>query len=539
MVVSFSSAPCDDFAPQHDGDPATNKAAIHRAAVLIGTSPNRLTKIVYESPSHGEYSGESPHPPVSPRWYNATEHLHKGTEREVYHIYRSEIQRHVLVEGLRPDTRYYYRCVVLRDDGIDSIGGILEEKIRDEEEDSEEEEEERKFRRKRKTRRKRRRLTNPAKVEKYVRYRIGKVRHKIDKGVIAAPDAVPSFRTAPETGTAGSASSKTASSTKLAIIGDVALTEPALDTLSHLNDDREDIAMILCVGDIAYANGVHALWDSFMDVLDLYGPTFHHMPLMVAPGNHEVERDHSQQIFASYEARFHMPQIRRMVGGSYDHSVDMEDVPYPLPYDFGNAFYSFRLGLAHHIVLNSFGDFRPGSVQYEWLVHELQSNVDRNITPWLTVTTHCPIYNTFKWHRHDPQSLLAQRYLEPLFCEHGVNFVLSGHLHAYQRTHPVNNGTLDQKGPMHIILGNGGRQANTPYYRRKPESWVAVRDHTTYGYGTLDFVNATHARYEWIQTDVNDVSTQKVRLEEGGANVDKAKHRGIRDKIFVRNQLYL
>jgi hypothetical protein len=258
---------------------------------------------------------------------------------------------------------------------------------------------------------------------------------------------------------------------------------------------------------------------------------------MVAPGNHEVERDHDRQIFASYEARFRMPQVQPMVGGYYDHSVNMEAVPYPLPYDFGNAFYSFRLGLAHHIVLNSFGDFRPGSAQHEWLVRELAS-IDRDVTPWVTCTLHCPMYNTFKWHRHDPQSLLAKRYLEPLFYEHGVNFVLSGHLHAYQRSHPVYNGTLDRKGPMHIILGNGGRQANSPYFRRRPEAWVAVRDHTTYGYGTLDFVNATHARYEWIQTDVNDVSTHKVRVDEP-TRVDKAKHRGVRDKIFVRNQLYL
>lgn len=228
-----------------------------------------------------------------------------------------------------------------------------------------------------------------------------------------------------------------------------------------------------------------------------------------------------------------------MTGGIYKHPVSPNIIPYPLPYDYGNAFYSFKYGPTHNIMLNSFGNFKPGSDQYEWFVKELKA-VDRDVTPWLTVTIHCPLYNTFAWHRRDKQSTLARKYLEELFYKYNVNFVLSGHLHAYMRTKPIYNNRSDKKGPIHVMLGNGGRQANTPYFHEEPEEWIAVRDHTTYGYGTLEFVNKTHARYEWVQTDANDISTLKVEVAYGENGLPlKAKEQGIKDKVFVKNQLYL
>ena len=138
-----------------------------------------------------------------------------------------------------------------------------------------------------------------------------------------------------------------------------------------------------------------------------------------------------------------------------------------------------------------------------WLVRELEENVNRSITPWLTVTIHCPIYNTFKAHHNDPQLVNAKLFLEPIFVKYHVNFVFSGHLHAYMRTHPVVNNKINATGPIHIVLGNGGRQANAPFLNDEPEDWVALRDHTTYGYGAMEFLNSTMARYEWVQTGHN------------------------------------
>ncbi len=109
--------------------------------------------------------------------------------------------------------------------------------------------------------------------------------------------------------------------------------------------------------------------------------------------------------------------------------------------------------------------------------------------------------------------------------------MLSGHLHAYMRTKNVINNSPNPVGPVHIIIGNGGRQANAPFYSEEAESWVAIRDHTTYGFGTIEYFNETTARYEWIQTGHNTPQ------DKGKNYLNPPK--GLSDAIFVSNQYFL
>jgi hypothetical protein len=124
-----------------------------------------------------------------------------------------------------------------------------------------------------------------------------------------------------------------------------------------------------------------------------------------------------------------------------------------------------------------------------------------------------------------------KKYLEPLFIKHRVNFVVSGHIHAYFRSKNVANDIPNSTGPIHIVLGNGGREVNAPFYNEQAEDWVAVRDHTTYGYGTIDFLNRTTALYEWIQTGKNDL--------DGGDLESTRNYFNLTDIVMVENQYYL
>jgi len=260
---------------------------------------------------------------------------------------------------------------------------------------------------------------------------------------------------------------------------------------------------------------------------------FRTKPLFIAAGNHDAEGDlETGEIFVAYENRFLMPQIKSPEIGKavFKNDFDLNKM-YQLKYDYGNSFYAFTYGPSHNIVLNAFADFEPGSNQYNWLLEELSNNVDRNVTPWLTVTVHCPMYSTFSKHHDDPQLVNLKIYLEPLFVKFKVNFIFSGHVHAYQRTKTVQYNKVSKKGPIHIILGNGGRQANAPFLNSDAEEWVAVRDHTTYGYGTIEFFNASIARYEWVQTGHNGP-------EDSGNNfLDVPKN--VSDVVFVTNQYYI
>lgn len=226
-----------------------------------------------------------------------------------------------------------------------------------------------------------------------------------------------------------------------------------------------------------------------------------------------------------------MPQVQSAILGSVTKKQDVDlNKMYQLPYDFGNSFYAYTRGMVHTIVLNSFADFEPNSKQYSWLLKELQG-IDRKKTPWLVISFHCPIYNTFSLHSKDPQPINMKLYLEPLFVKYRVSFILSGHIHAYSRSHPVAYGKVNPIGPIHIVLGNGGRQTNAPFRSDVPEEWVTIRDHTTYGYGLLKFINSTVARYEWIQTGHN-------RPDEKGKNFLNVPE-NMTDMVYVKNQIYL
>ena len=108
-------------------------------------------------------------------------------------------------------------------------------------------------------------------------------------------------------------------------------------------------------------------------------------------------------------------------------------------YNYGNSFYSYRHGLFHIVILNSYADCTVGSVQRHWLEAELSERFDREKTPWLLVSFHAPLYTTFKGHVDEIEALNMKASMEPLFVKYGVNLVVSGksslHIHDTDAFH--------------------------------------------------------------------------------------------------------
>lgn len=75
--------------------------------------------------------------------------------------------------------------------------------------------------------------------------------------------------------------------------------------------------------------------------------------------------------------------------------------------------------------------------------------------------------------------------LEPLFFKHNVNIVICGHVHAYERTHPVYRDAVDYKnGITYIVVGDAANyEEHAADYLPKPV-WSAYRNGTQYGSGT-------------------------------------------------------
>jgi Predicted phosphohydrolases len=274
---------------------------------------------------------------------------------------------------------------------------------------------------------------------------------------------------------------------------------------SILNHQQTPVSALLIAGDMSYANSIQPQWDNWFNLIQ---PIASRIPMMVAAGNHEIECDAETFVpFLAYENRFYMPNRiqeakidavnERYRNGPWGCATPSEFMG---NYDYGNAYYSFDYGMIKTIVLSSYSDTRKGSPQYNWLVKELNS-VDRHKHPWLLVMMHTQFYTTFQAHNNEEQTTIMREAMEELFLEHGVNFVFSGHDHAYMRSKPMFRGKVVENGkaPIYIIVGEGGNREGhvKNYLHEEPEEWVAVRDKTVYGFGTLEVLNATQAQWKW------------------------------------------
>eukprot|EP00166_Cyanidium_caldarium_P006429 ctg_941.g368 len=67
--------------------------------------------------------------------------------------------------------------------------------------------------------------------------------------------------------------------------------------------------------------------------------------------------------------------------------------------------------------------------------------------------------------------------MEPLLYKYGVDVLLAGHVHAYERTHPVYNNATNPCGTVHLDLGDAGNRegAYIPWLEPQP-SWSAFHE---------------------------------------------------------------
>eukprot|EP00814_Leptocylindrus_danicus_P010252 CAMPEP_0116022482 /NCGR_PEP_ID=MMETSP0321-20121206/11017_1 /TAXON_ID=163516 /ORGANISM="Leptocylindrus danicus var. danicus, Strain B650" /LENGTH=427 /DNA_ID=CAMNT_0003493569 /DNA_START=114 /DNA_END=1394 /DNA_ORIENTATION=- len=285
-------------------------------------------------------------------------------------------------------------------------------------------------------------------------------------------------------------------SLKFALIADYGQTEASLSTRDLLLD--EDVDMILIAGDLAYANTVNELWDEWFELNE---ELFSKVPTMPAPGNHEVEIDNvTSQIFVPYENRFGAPQVKDAEIGYGDESTGSHPSSFIGVYDYGNAFYTFSSGLGTFIVLNCYTSSEVGSNQYNFLIETLEG-IERDVTPWVLVMLHCPLYNTFFAHQNETQTVRMKENFEKIFVEYNVNIVFSGHTHGYLRSKPVAFDEVFECGdaPLYIGIGDGGQRGDEIefFLNRTPEDWVECRDGSNWSFGTLEIFNSTTA--EWTR----------------------------------------
>jgi len=106
----------------------------------------------------------------------------------------------------------------------------------------------------------------------------------------------------------------------------------------------------------------------------------------------------------------------------------------------GKEYYRFKKGNVAFYALNSnYMDKK----QVQWLEDELS----RDTSEWKVCFFHHPPYSSAKKHGSDSQ---LRDVVEPIFVKFGVDVVLTGHDHVYERIKP-------QKGIYYFVSGAGGQ----------------------------------------------------------------------------------
>jgi hypothetical protein len=274
-------------------------------------------------------------------------------------------------------------------------------------------------------------------------------------------------------------------------------------------------------GDLCYANLANDRVRTWSDFWENNSRSARNRPWMPSAGNHEIELGNGPLGFAAYQTYFSVPETA-------GQTVDTKGL-----------WYAFTVGSVRvisisndDVCLQNGGDVYnrgySGGAQKAWLERELASARRFGDVDWVVVTMHQVVVSTAD--KFNGADLGIRQEWVPLFDKYGVDLVVCGHEHHYERSHPIRgqqaNDTLTPipaatrtdvidttKGTVHMVLGGGGTSApsngllfnppqcrvitsvgdvdpvthkHPPVYTLEDAPWSAVRD-AAKAYGFASF----------------------------------------------------
>lgn len=250
------------------------------------------------------------------------------------------------------------------------------------------------------------------------------------------------FRTAP--------TADSASRVRVLAFGDSGWGSRAQVVLASLME-RQSWDLAVHTGDIAYDNGTER--DFTLRHFNVYRELLSGTPFFVSTGDHD---------------------LRTRGGEPYDRAFEW---PNPQP---GGRYYAFRWGRVQFVSLDTSDETLAGrrlrdgrGDQLPWLRAVLDSAQRDPAVDWTIVYTHAPFYSGATGLGGHGSDIQLRRHVESIFLQYGVDLVLSGHDHHYQRSHPVRGGRRVPPGcgPVYIVTGGGG--ASRIFRALAPSAWSA------------------------------------------------------------------
>ena len=227
----------------------------------------------------------------------------------------------------------------------------------------------------------------------------------------------------------------------------------------------------LMLGDNAYCSGTDAEYQ--MAVFDVYPNELATVAPWPVIGNHDALSSDSATQTGPFFAMFSLPAAAE-VGGVGSGT---------------EAYFAYDSGDLHVVQLDSAdSDLTPGSLMLTWLAADLTANTH----PWTLVAFHHPPYSKGTHDSDNPAEGRMKAMREnvvPILEAHGVDLVLTGHSHGYERSFLIDGhyGTTDTFDPATMLKGGGdGDPAGDGAYTKVPGPHQ----------GTVYVVSGTGSRFE-------------------------------------------
>lgn len=262
------------------------------------------------------------------------------------------------------------------------------------------------------------------------------------------------FRTAPVAGQADTV--------RVLAFGDSGWGSPGQVRLARLMES-ESWDLAVHTGDIAYHAGSEL--DYSERHFAIYRELFARVPFFPSAGNHDLIENG---------------------GAAYDRAF-VWSAPSP-----GARYYTFRWGDVQFFSLDTATDGPDGpdvteGAQYQWLAAELEAAHEDPTVRWIVTFFHHPLYSHAVGFSGKGPDRKLRAALLPLFDRYGVDLVLSGHDHHYERTPPIRDDEVVEVGcgPTYILTGGGGATFFARSFTKSPFLAAGAR---TYHYVRLEIV---------------------------------------------------
>ncbi|WP_236973589.1 metallophosphoesterase [Membranihabitans maritimus] len=200
-------------------------------------------------------------------------------------------------------------------------------------------------------------------------------------------------------------------------------------------------------------------WERIIELMFKETPQFVvHVGDLVAYGHHKD--DWTDEFFKQADTLIrHIPMYATI--GNHEMNDEKFYQYFNLPYD--DAFYTVKKGDLRIIFIDTNKDILPGSAQYKRLENTLAHTKEK----WKIVVHHHPVFTSdIASYRSSLMATADQGdpnifHLKTLYEGYEVDMVLSGHVHGYERTHPIYKNHINKEnGVTYVITGGGGAGYN-------------------------------------------------------------------------------